>query len=1049
MLEVTRSESVERSPALAILAAVGLGLGLALAPTPAPAAETALLPESPGELLVEIPERAGRPAAELGPADFEVRAGGVERPVTAVVPAAGEWRLVIWFDLLLSTPLEFRNATFELGQRARQLTERGPVEIVLAGEGVRTSLPPTRDPVVLGEALAWLRVRESPDAAQLAIREAFVEEAELVDGEGRLAAPDPASRAERIADVAAGVRHSLAEESGLLAAQAERLLGWAVDDWSPGPKAILLVSGGLDTDPTAFYRGLLEGTDYEDALSGIAAPAPSPSVDDVARVLSVYGWLAAPYAPATLSDALSEETEEERRRRDEEERVETVVEGGREVTRTRFPSFDPRKLFKKGEAGGGGVAIGLVAPLAPLRRLAEETGGELLRDSLALAGWLERLPQRVRLTFDPPPAADAGPAAGADPVRVEVALAGDSGGKRAAPGVRARRWVASGTPETVAEHRARLLLRSEIEEGELPVSAAVAESPEGGGLLTLRYEGGAAAGGRLPVRVTVAVAAEDGGTSYMHQMLSAAELGPLGQVSDERGGRELTLPITIAAGEERPIVALVEEMASGRWGGTHASLVTDSSRDLAGGADALILPAPKAVHILAPREVMVMGRTTFETVVSEERVSRVAFFLDGKPIAVGEAPPFTLTVDLGKLPETHFVEAVAYGRDGRELGRDALAVNEGSGSFRVRIVDPRTDAQRQGRGLLVGAIDIAAEVKMPRGSRLARLEFFWKGRRVGTRFAPPYVQRIEVPRDDPRGFVRVVGRLADGASAEDVLVLNTPGASERLEVELVELYVVVTDRQGRPVKGLGQESFRVLEESEPQSIASFGDAGDRPLTVGLAIDSSASMFVKLGEVQTAAATYVRGLADRKDRAFVVGFGSDPELELDTTSDMRQVVAGLFQLEPEGQTAIWKAVVYSLVQLQGVPGKKALIVYSDGADEDPDFSYRTCLRFARRVGVPVYFIVANDEIYRTAGKSLTIRSFLGRLESLSSEVGGRVFVTRVGDDLGAIYRQIDEELRSQYLVGYYVRDRGESEWRKVKVEVDVPGATARTVAGYYR
>ncbi len=61
----------------------------------------------------------------------------------------------------------------------------------------------------------------------------------------------------------------------------------------------------------------------------------------------------------------------------------------------------------------------------------------------------------------------------------------------------------------------------------------------------------------------------------------------------------------------------------------------------------------------------------------------------------------------------------------------------------------------------------------------------------------------------------------------------------------------------------------------------------------------------------------------------------------------------------------------------------------------------------------------------------------------------MFVTRVGDDLGEIYRQIDEELRSQYLIGYYVSDRDRGEWRKVKVEVDVPGATARTVAGYYR
>jgi Ca-activated chloride channel family protein len=139
----------------------------------------------------------------------------------------------------------------------------------------------------------------------------------------------------------------------------------------------------------------------------------------------------------------------------------------------------------------------------------------------------------------------------------------------------------------------------------------------------------------------------------------------------------------------------------------------------------------------------------------------------------------------------------------------------------------------------------------------------------------------------------------------------------------------------------------------------------------------------------------------------------------------------------------------LVQLQGVPGKKALIVYSDGADEDPDFSYRTALRFARRVGVPIYIIVSNNEIVRTEGKGLSVRGFLDRLENLAESVGGRVFMARVGDDMEAVYREIEEELRSQYLVGYYSRDMGGKEWRRVEVAVAKSGLKARTIAGYFR
>ena len=262
-------------------------------------------------------------------------------------------------------------------------------------------------------------------------------------------------------------------------------------------------------------------------------------------------------------------------------------------------------------------------------------------------------------------------------------------------------------------------------------------------------------------------------------------------------------------------------------------------------------------------------------------------------------------------------------------------------------------------------------------------------------------------------------------------------------------YVVVTDRKGKPMRGLEKGQFQLSEAGTDQELATFSDAADLPLTVGLTIDSSASMFIKLPEVQDAAAKYVRSLTKARDRAFVVGFGSEPRLARDTTADLSRVVEGLYRLQPDGQTAIWRAVVYSLVQLQGLTGKKALIVYSDGADDDPNFSYKTCLRFARRVGVPIYFIVANDEIYRTKGKSLTVRSFLGRLEGLSREVGGRVFVTRVSDDLSAIYRQIDEELRSQYVLGYYAQSGEGDKWREIQVKVSAPGASARTIAGFYQ
>lgn len=181
----------------------------------------------------------------------------------------------------------------------------------------------------------------------------------------------------------------------------------------------------------------------------------------------------------------------------------------------------------------------------------------------------------------------------------------------------------------------------------------------------------------------------------------------------------------------------------------------------------------------------------------------------------------------------------------------------------------------------------------------------------------------------------------------------------------------------------------------------------------------------------------------------MGFGDEPELFRRTTSNLGEVSAALDRLTPDGQTSIWKAVVYSLVQLQGVPGKKALIVYTDGADEDPNFSYRTCLRFARQVGVPIYFILTNNEIVRTGGKGLNIRGFLGRLKGLTEDVGGRVFLSRLGEDLEAVYREIDGELRSQYLLGFYTESQAGLQWKRLEVDAAGPGLRARTIAGFYR
>lgn len=1021
---------------------------------PEEAAERApLRPAAPGEILVELVDAEGRPLAgldpeDLDPASFQVLEAGELRSVLRVEPGPGERRVVLYFDQLLSPGNVFRTAAVELSELAASLTALGPVEIVLGGESARLGLPPTRDPEVLRQALSWIALREASESVQLALRRSFLEENGLVDP---VPVP-PAERSERVKTLAAAVRASINDESLLLAGERETLLRWLLAEGSPGPGLLVLVSGGFDADPVPWYRSVVGGTDLAGALAGLSLPPATPTVEELGQALSIYGWLVLPYSPAPGVDPLARIPPEELRRLAEDEKIQTVTQSGSLDTQRTVIGFDPRKLRKKknragddagetapeGSAPAGAVEATLLDPRVPLRDLARSTGGELVEEAAPLAAALRRLPQRVWLSYESAADAMRGPMPLA--VRSTASSAvGSAGGGGAT--IRSPGWVGAATPEAVAAVRAESFLTFEGEEGDLPISALVRPpAPGTAGGLTVLFEQDLPAD--TPLRVSVAMDRPDGTIEVQHYLAGGEGGQPLVRAGD---GRQVSLPVLVRS--QALVATVAEDLSTGRWGAAFAEEVLSEEAQQA--ADSLLLPAPKAIHLMAPRQPMLMGRTTFETVVSERLVERVEFLLDGEPVSESERAPFTATVDLGRLPEAHELTAVAYGRDGTVLGRDTLSVNEGTGSFRVRILDPRSEAERRGHAPVLGTIDLGVDVKVPRGGRLAKLEFYWEDRLIGTRYAAPFVQRLRVPSADPQGFVRVVGQLEDGALSEDVLFLNSPGSTERLDVDLVELYVVVNDRKGRPVRELAQEDFRVLEDGQPQSLSNFGDAGDLPLTVGLVIDSSASMFVKLPDVQAAAAEYVHGLRGRRDRAFVVGFGGEPRLARDTTADLAQVVKGLYRLEPDGPTAIWKAVVYSLVQLQGVAGKKALIVYSDGADEDPDFSYKTALRFARRVGVPIYFILSNDEIYRTGGKSLNIRSFLGRLNNLTHEVGGRVYLTRLDEDLSGVYDEIDEELRSQYLLGYYPAGGSGDRWREVEVQVEVPGVTARTIAGYYR
>lgn len=368
---------------------------------------------------------------------------------------------------------------------------------------------------------------------------------------------------------------------------------------------------------------------------------------------------------------------------------------------------------------------------------------------------------------------------------------------------------------------------------------------------------------------------------------------------------------------------------------------------------------------------------------------------------------------------------------------------QSSGGRGVRIVSPAG-------GRATGPMDVAIDLDLPQDRRLERLEIFWNDELAATLYAPPYRHRVIVPPDRPVGYLRASARLDDGTTAEDAVLLNSTSVGERLDVRLVELYVVVTDRDGRPVRGLARDDFRLLQDGREQAIAGFDDAGASPLALGLAFDSSASMFLKLPDVREAARTLLIGGLSTRDRALLVDFDSEPRLVTGMTGSLDTVSAGLDTLRADGSSDLFEAIIFSLQKLQGVAGRKALVVYSDGIGEGEKTSYRACIREARRSNVPVYLIVTNQRAAKAAESGVVepLDGYARRLHDLAAATGGRAFFVMPSQNLREVYATILYELRSQYLLTYYPRGTAPEVWRKVQVELKKRGFQARTVSGYY-
>lgn len=417
-------------------------------------------------------------------------------------------------------------------------------------------------------------------------------------------------------------------------------------------------------------------------------------------------------------------------------------------------------------------------------------------------------------------------------------------------------------------------------------------------------------------------------------------------------------------------------------------------------------------------------------------VDRVAFEVDGRPALVRDMPPFAIQVDIGHLPRQRVIRAIALGTNGAVLAVDQHTINGGPHRFALRFVEPLPDAS----SLAAGGVDIGVEPTVPEGRVLARLEIF-DGDTVLARFdGPPYRLALPAIEDLPL-VLRARGELDDGRSTEDAVVLGGAPAAAEVAVDLVEVYVTVTDGRERPIPDLTVDAFSVAEEGVRVIPRQFERVENLPVHATVLLDTSASMAPRIGPARDAVIRFfAQAVRDEDDAVALIAFNDRAHLIAPYTHDSEQFAAAVDGLRAARSTALYDSLVYALYYQGGIDGHRALLLVSDGADEISRFSLDDALEYAQRARVTIY----------TVGLDLGGDGSRRTLERMAAETGGRSFFVDAPDELESVYQSVLRELRSRYLLVYQSPADDSSDrrrFRRVDVTVKGRGLRARAMRGY--
>lgn len=290
-------------------------------------------------------------------------------------------------------------------------------------------------------------------------------------------------------------------------------------------------------------------------------------------------------------------------------------------------------------------------------------------------------------------------------------------------------------------------------------------------------------------------------------------------------------------------------------------------------------------------------------------------------------------------------------------------------------------------------------------------------------------------------------RVVFVAALAAVLVVAPMGAQQgkfKVSTNSVALYATVTDADKRLVPDLGEEDFEVYDNAKLQVITSF-DNKPLPITVVVMLDSSGSMTLALDMVKAAAEQFLLRMMP-EDRGMVGAFNDKIQFIPDAFTGSRdELIRSLKNLDFGYPTRLYDAVSESMTQLKGIPGRKVVLVFTDGDDNASKVGSGGVIDRARTEDVMIYSVGLENEYFNGQQK---VRSSPDRgLRRMSEETGGGFFLLKKTDELGPTFTRVAQELHSQYVLGFTPQTL-DGKIHKIDVKIkQKPSMTARARKSY--